>query len=260
MTLPSLENWASTRDALHQIAQVAGAVCATSSDPSPNDLHFSLELTAGGLSTARMRCGGVLSIDFAQFELAFLRNDKRVFTLDISGHSQTSLMRRLLSLFGDCDYAVQPSLKHITHDTPLACERTIAIEYQALLDAVYTALARFRARLSGHMTPLALWPHHFDLAFIWFPTPQTDEQTAPQIAFGFAPYSPGLERPYFYAYAWSKPTGYVQAPVEAPAQSISAAYTGLYAAYDDLRERDDFCRTVESMLLAYQRSATPLLV
>ena len=251
MALPALTQWNETRDALHQIALVVGAVRVACTDPLPNDLHFSLDVTDGGYSTTKMRCGGVLHFDFDALRLTFVRGSCKVFSLDIAGHSQISLMRRLLAVFGDCGYGIQPSMKLITGDSEFMIDRAEAVAYKTTLNAVFTALARFRAKLTGCMTPLVLWPHHFDLAFIWFATDGTDEHSDPQIAYGFAPFSVGLERPYIYAYAWSKPTGYLNMTLEPPAQAITEGYTGLYAPYDALREVDPFDAAVEAMLMSY---------
>ena len=255
MALPSLMNWENTRDGLHQVAQVVGAVRVACSDPLPNDLHFSLDMTSSGFSSTTMRCGGVLEFNFDTLRLSFTRCDKTIFALEVQGNSQVSLTHKLLAAFADCGYSIAPSMKHITHEEELAIDPALARDSLSALDAMYTALARFRAKLAGFMTPLVLWPHHFDTAFIWFPTDQINEHSDPQIAFGFAPFSPGLERPYFYAYAWSEPTGYLELSLEAPARAISEGYTGLYAAYDNLRERDDFNSVVESILFQFQRLA-----
>ena len=45
MAMPALANWEATRDALHQIALIMGALRVACSDPFPNDLHFSLDVT-----------------------------------------------------------------------------------------------------------------------------------------------------------------------------------------------------------------------
>ena len=255
MALPSLENWETTRDGLHQIALIVGAIRVACSDPQPNDLHFSLELTDSGFSTSKMRCGGVLEFDLNTLQLRFSRCGDEVFRLGAQGHSQVSLARALLAIFKDSGYAISPSMKLITEDGALAIHESLARDYMMTLDRVFTALARFRARLGGFMTPLVLWPHHFDMGFIWFAGNGTDEHADPQIAFGFAPFSDGLDRPYVYAYAWSNPTGYVQAPVDAPAMAITESYTGLYAAYDDLRVASNFDSMLEALLLGYQRTA-----
>lgn len=255
MAMPALNNWEATRDALHQIALIMGAARVACSDPLPNDLHFSLDVTAGGISTTEMRCGGVLQFNVRDLQLAFTRGGRWVFALDVAGHSQISLMSRLLDQLDAGGCGLQPSMKHIIHETTFAIDRAQAQAYAATLSAVYTALARFRAKLSGCMTPLVLWPHHFDLAFIWFVTERMDEQSDPQIAYGFAPFSPGLERPYFYAYAWSQPTGYLHLPLAAPAQALSEPYAGLYAPYDTLRQAREFDTAVETMLMSYHLNA-----
>ena len=259
MALPALENWEKTRVGLHQIAQTLGAIRVACSDPQPNDLHFSLSLSGEGVSTNRMRCGGELRFDFDELRLTFIRGSCRVFTLDVKGHSQVSLMASLLAIFGECGYSIGPSMKRITGEAPVEIERTQAGRYWRALSAVFDALAGFRAGLGGFSTPLVLWPHHFDLGFIWFPTAEADERVAPQIAYGFAPASPGLDEPYIYAYAWSQTQGYLDLPAQAPARATSDGYTGLYIAYDDLRAVDAFDERVAGLLTRYHALAAAQL-
>ena len=57
-----------------------------------------------------------------------------------------------------------------------------------------------------------LWPHHFDIAFIRFVGEGTDEHKDPQLAFGFAPQSDGIDMPYLYWYGWPMPDGLADAP------------------------------------------------
>jgi hypothetical protein len=236
-----------------------GAFRVACIDPQPNDLHFSLELTKSGFSTSTMRCGGVLEFDLSALQLKFSRCGGTVFTQSAQGHSQDSLARALIAIFQDSGYSISPSMKRITQGGILEFDPALAQDYLLVLDRLYTALARFRARLGGFMTPLVLWPHHFDMGFIWFPGGGFDEHADPQISYGFAPFSDGLERPYIYAYAWSKATGYIQVEVDAPAQAITEGYTGLYVAYDDLREASDFDAALESILLEFQRVASAQL-
>ena len=259
MKLPALTAWEGTRDALHQVSLAAGAVRVACSDPLPNDLHFSLEATAGGLSTSELRCGGALHVDFEALQLTYRRGDKAVFSLGFPGHSQKSLTRQLLAALADFGCEVQPSMKHITSDSRFDIDRELASAYWKTLRAMHAALERFRATLGGGATPLVLWPHHFDLAFIWFATESRDEGSDPQIAYGFAPNSPSLARPYVYAYAWSQPTGYLNLPLGFPARAITAEYTGLYSDYDKLRELEPFETAVEAMLTNYHQLAAPKL-
>ena len=259
MSLPALDNWESTRDALHQVALVLGAVRVGSTDPLPNDLHFSVDVTARGLTTSALKIGGELQFNFADMTLAYSRDGAQVFSLDIAGHTQKSLLQAVTAGLAARGLTIEPALKHITHDTRFQFDPALAADYLRVIGGVYTALARFRARLSGYMSSLVVWPHHFDMAFLFFPGDGTDEHSDPQLAFGFAPFSDGLERPYIYAYGWSAAAGYVDIPVEAPAKAITEGYTGLYAAYDDLRSLPDFSAAIENLLLSHTRAAVRAL-
>ncbi len=256
MKLPGLENWDTTRDGLHQVANIVGAIRVACIDPQPNDLHFSLLLSKSGFSTSTMRGGGDLEFDLSALQLKYSRGGATVFTLSAQGHSQVSLARALIGLFQDHGYSISPSMKRISMGGALEFDAALARDYLVALDRLYTALARFRAKLGGAMTPIALWPHHFDMGFIYFPEGGSDEHSDPHISYGFAPFSAGLERPYIYAYAWSRATGYIQVEAAAPAQAITEGYTGLYLAYDDLRAAEDLDGVLESRLLEFQRAAT----
>ena len=119
MALPSLTDWRKTGDALHQAALVVGALRVACAEPLPNDRHFSLDLTADGLSTGALPCGGALLMDFRTLQLRFARGGNTLFALNIADQSQVSLMRRLLRLLSDLGYDVEPSMKHILYDIRL---------------------------------------------------------------------------------------------------------------------------------------------
>lgn len=256
MTLPALDNWESTRDALHQITLVIGAIRVASSDDLPNDLQYSVEVIKGGVSTTELNIGGELVFDFASLEVVYIRESARAFVIDVTQHNQTSLMQVILDEFSKLNLSLSPSMKHITHGDSFVVDKGLAKDYATVTNKVFTALARFRAKLSGVMSPIVIWPHHFDMAFMWFATTNMDEHKDPHLAIGFAPFSDGIDRPYFYGYAWSEETGYVQVELDPPAQAITEGYTGLYADYDTLRKEENFYQAVEDMLLAYHQKAS----
>jgi len=260
MTLPSLSNWETTRDALHQVSLIVGAIRVASAEPLANDLQYSVAVTNGGISTSELLIGGEVKFDFASFSLTYQRPKGNGFTIDATNHNQKSLMQAILDEFTKLDIKLDPSMKHILHDNPFNIDKSLAQDYATAVDKIYTALARFRAKLSGGMSPIVIWPHHFDIAFMWFATESMDEHKAPHLAIGFAPFSDGIDRPYFYGYGWSQETGYVQVEVDPPAQAITESYTGLYAEYDTLRTDNNFNQVIEDMLLAYQQKASSVLL
>lgn len=259
MALPALKNWQSTCAALHQVALVLGAIRVASSDALPNDLQFSVAVTDSGISTSELKVGGELTFDYNEFTLAYKREDEVGFSINAAPYSQTDLMQAVLDEFSKLNIKLNPSMKHITHDSPFQVDLSLAQDYAIVTDAFYTALARFRAQLSGCMSPIVVWPHHFDMAFMWFATKNTNEHQDPHIAIGFAPFSDGIERPYLYGYGWSKDTGYINVELDPPAQAITEGYTGLYAEYDTLRTLEDFNTIIRDMLLSYQQKVSAVL-
>jgi hypothetical protein len=133
---------------------------------------------------------------------------------------------------------VKLDLKAMTRSEPLTLDRDTAAGYAQAQDTVFTGLARFRARLEGHMTPIVLWPHHFDLSTLWMLDPEMDDHK-PHLNFGFAPFTPGqFDQPYLYAYAYPYPDGFVPPAVPAPLRWQRDGWTGLVVTYDDLAETD----------------------
>lgn len=249
--LPSLENWDSTRDGLHQVALALSAIRVCCVEPQPNSLQYSLGMTPAGLTTSRLNVGGELRFDVAALQLRYSRDDGKEFEIDVQGTDQKSLIDDVVGGFASLGIEISPPRTHIRQKRRFEIERSLAADYLTLLDAAYTALSRFRARLGGCLSPLVLWAHHFDLGFLWFPGASMDEHKDPQLAFGFAPCSPGLDRPYFYAYGWSPKAGYLELPVSTPARAETGSYTGLYAGYDDLDRGARFASQVERILLDY---------
>ena len=95
MPLPTLTGWSSTRDALHRAARVLGALRVASVDAQPNELHRSLSLIPGGVSTGRLGAGATLSLDFATAEVRCTEKHRSRFAVPLIGQSQTSLLDTL---------------------------------------------------------------------------------------------------------------------------------------------------------------------
>lgn len=255
MALPTLSDWKSTRDALHQASQVVGAIRVAIVEPLPNALQYSVKIIPNGISSGVLPDGGELKLDFASFNLSYEKDGKTLFHFDASGFNQVTLMTAVLEQFKQQSISVEPSWSKIVVTSPFQVDKAIGADYAQVLNTVFEAMAKFRAHLGGSMTPLVLWPHHFDLSFMWFVTSNTDEHTAPHLNFGFAPFSDDIERPYFYAYGWGDKTGYVDVALDPPAQASGRRWAGLYAAYDDMRTDESFTQTVEKMLMQFHRRA-----
>ena len=106
-------------------------------------------------------------------------------------------------------------------------------QYMDALYRIFTAVARFRARLTGPMTPIVVWPEHFDLSFLWFATDKATDEF-PHMNFGFAPFDAETERPYLYAYAYPMPDAFERLPLPARARWHTSGWRGALVPYDAL--------------------------
>lgn len=292
MTMPFLEtqsNWRETLTSLHRAARILATMHRLTRDPLPNYLELALHVTPTGLATARLPRGGQAALDFTQPALVYtpaarlsspqLRGDAQRFPL--RGHSQASLLADFFTALrgadladvlpagGDVSPAVldalavrgrrkAPALETLLDAAPLVIAPQAAADYAAVVYSLFTALARFRARLSGLMTPLVMWAEHFDLSTLWFPGAQADEWQ-PHLNFGFAPYSAGIEAPYLYAYAYPYPARFDPPRLPAGADWHTSGWTGVVLPYAVIAAQADGEGFVEASCAAIFDALVPLL-
>jgi hypothetical protein len=258
MTLPPLTDWEDTRRALHQAAQVVGAIRKTNAEPLPNYLHYALEVIPNGLTTGKLPDGGEMVLDIKQAAIVYTSTSGDVLTIPTNGKTQVSLMDAVLDAMERAGNPVQPDRAKIGGTDTLNADVKTASDYQGTLYSIYTAIARFKARLFGPMSRMVVWPHGFDLSFLWFAR-GFDEGSDPHLNFGFSPGSPGFPRPYIYAYAHPKPPGLLDVQLPAPARWNTEPWTGVVIDYDTLAADSDAESTLERLLLDIHASLSPLL-
>ncbi len=259
MAWPTLTEWEATRNALHKASQVVGALRAVTIPPLPNDLHVSLYVAPNGLSTGPLNIGGELTFDFTIGTLVYNVAGENVFRVPIAGHTQVSLTDALLEALVAVGQVAMPRRQKIADTAPLLFDLGLASDYAQVMNHIYNAMARFRGRLWGMMTPIVLWPHHFDLSFLWFATPKADEHQDPHINFGFAPMSEGFPRPYLYIYAWPMAEGMADVQPLAPSRWYRGSWAGVTLDYADLLEADQPEALIEAVLWHFYQQVAPLL-
>lgn len=243
MRLPTLANWRTTGESLHRATQIVGTMRAKSIKPLPNYLHLSTTIRPEGLSSGPLPFGE-LRVDFGKAEMVFLPNSGRAVSIALAGYSQASLTEQVLHLLGEQGHGMRLEAEEASHvatlrdTTPFEVDTRIGADYAQVLYRIFTATARFRARIFASMTPVVVWPEHFDLSFLLFATDKDDE-AHPHMNFGFAPYSEGLERPYLYSYAYPLPEGYSPPSLPSPASWHTMGWTGVVVPYDDFAQMDD---------------------
>jgi hypothetical protein len=250
MSLPELLNWELTRDHLHRATKLLNAVRLRYLQPMPNHLHHSLVITPNGLSTGVFSTGG----GAVTSEVALDFKTATVSEIALNGHNLKTLSSAVMAKTG-----LDAPMTNLSDETPFDVNVSLAADYAKTLYSVFTAVARFRARLRGTMSPVVVWSHHFDVSFLWFATNEAEE-SAPHMNFGFSPGDAGIPRPYFYAYAYPSPESLTQIILPPPARWHSEGWTGARIDYDDVRQSDSFETDIEAIFMRIFETVSPLLL
>jgi hypothetical protein len=278
--LPNLDGAQPTLRSLHTVARLLGAVRLLVYERQPNFLELGLRVGGNSLSTDRLPGGSEVFIALRSLKLMCHANGTTF--LDLEGRTQAQLLESVLGAIyfreleqiephvegesytdaafravGRFTNRIKPKRHELTEQTPLSFDPQAAADYAKALYAIFTGVARFRARLNGSMTPVVVWPEHFDLSFLWF-WDQPDEQH-PHLNFGFAPYSYGINYPYLYAYAYPYPAGYDTPKLPEGARWNTEGWTGMVLPYAEIARHENAEAFVEDACELAFRSLRALL-
>jgi hypothetical protein len=282
MTLARLENWKKTAHGLHRGVLLLGLIQRLTQPPQPAYLELGLEILPQGLSTGDLPNGGRVNLDFASTNLVYVAVDGSEVEIPLNDRAQAQVFTDLFGLLAEAELAAilpagnelferiaagvtargerykQPQREDFLDESILEIDRWTAGIYMQALQAIFTALARFRARLSGTMTKVVVWPEHFDLSTLLFVGNEIDDWQ-PHLSFGFAPFSEGLGRPYLYAYAYPYPEQYEPPVLPSGARWHTQGWTGVVLPYEEIAARDDTAGYVENSCLMIYEGLLPLV-
>jgi hypothetical protein len=258
MPLPALSNWDTTRTALHQAAQVVGAVRAAMAAPEPNWAHLGLRVLPEGLTTGVLPAIGELVLDFRTLTILYKPTNQHQVGFALAQHSQISLADAVENTLNAMGHSNALKRDKITGDTVFDVDADTAADYARVLFLLHEILQSFRESLPGEKSRLVVWPHGFDMSFLWFASELTSEQ-APHMAFGFSPYSAGLERPYLYTYPYPVPDGLTDLVLPDQTSWHKDGWTGTITPYDALIDEPDPVAAIEALLRHLFTQVSPLL-
>ncbi len=287
MPFPELHDWDESSRALHQAVMLVSPVHQALITPRRNFLHIPLEVRPWGVESQALPMGGRIGVDFRSRTMTLTRPGGGDRHFELVEHSQGSLFRALLEALKEDELAellrdlpedslveglvtrlhaegrasASLTLEAVTRDQPLVVDPRTGSDYADVLYGVFPGLARFRARLEGHWTPLILWPHHLDISTLWFhPSNPEMNDGGPHLNFGFAPFTPSqYAEPYFFVYAYPYPEPFDPPSVPAPAFWHEDGWRGVVVTYEELRRQADPVGFVEETALRVFRALAPLL-
>lgn len=208
LTPMPLESWRPTRDTLQGLSRILGEIRQADAPREPHWFHISLRLYARGLMTPPMIAGDrvfEVRINLTSHRIEVFTDDGGEAALKIPGRKTTALVDDLQTSMNRL--AIKSSVDWSRLDTSMPSEYDVdqvRIFWYNLL-TIHQMFTRFKGTVRGHTGPVQLWPHHFDLAFLWFSgrqvpgqDPADEEASQEQMNFGFSTGDNEITEPYFY--------------------------------------------------------------
>jgi hypothetical protein len=282
MALPKLDHWSETSFGLHRGALLLGALQRLTQPPQPAYLELALQVVRNGLAASSLPGGGQVILDFTGGSLAYAPPSGAEVSFPLHGSTQAQIFNGLFGVLAQGELSAllpdgprlvervsagiasrgsryrPPRPETLWDETSIKLDVGTSRTYLEVLQLVFTAIARFRARLTGVQTSLVVWPEHFDLSTLWFKGASIDESQA-HLNFGFAPFSDGLPDPYLYAYAYPYPQQYGPPALPARARWHTQGWTGVVLPYDAIAAQSDPAAFVEEACQVIYGGLLPLL-
>ena len=198
-SFPSLATveWQATRDTIQVYAQVLGKVRRVLTPAQRHWAHISLRAATTGLTTTPIPAGPItfdMLLDFTTHQLVITTSRGEQWRKPLNGQSAAIFYEDTLATLDSL--GIQPDIDRslFGDTTPGDYDPVHASRYWQALSQIDAVFKQFKGTLRGETSPVQLWPHHIDLAFLWFTgrlvpgiDPNDEESADEQMNFGFSP-------------------------------------------------------------------------
>lgn len=247
--LPLVE-WQETRDTLSDYARFVRRIRQYNTPHQKHFWHVSLRPTTTGLTTTPIRAADgtiyELEFDLTHHVLLIKTSKGDVREVPLYGQSPRAFKEETLAALAELGINPEYNEDEFNDETPGTYDRTAVSTFWDALIEIDTILKEFRYSFNEESSPVQLWPHHFDLAVVWFSgrkvpdqDPNDPEYANEQMNFGFSTGDSGIPEPYFYATAYPVPEGWTESELPDCAYWHTEGWTGAVMPYQRLVESDN---------------------
>ncbi len=249
-----VDEFSTTRDALHAYAGVLGAWASTCRGRRKHWWHASLRPSLNGVTTGVIDASSLdfeIELDLRESKLLACTASGEALSVELRGQPVNELAGQIQGFLQNAGVAEDLVNAAAAKLTTIEAEFVGYSSEQAnklarALGAVSAALVSFRASLREETSPIQLWPHHFDLAMLWLPgdkmpdqNPNDEEYADKQMNFGFTFGDAGIPEPYFYVTAYPSPEAFSALELPDGTQWQSEGFTGAVLTYRRLLQEAD---------------------
>ena len=243
-----LATWQPTRDTIQRYAQLLGEIRAASTPRSKHWWHINLRPGVAGLVTPPIPVRDSsdsfafqMQLDFVNHRLTINSSSGQESHIPLSGQSVADLSRESLAALLQMGIRVQLNMDQALDESPGEYDAVAAATFWQALGQIAGVFAEFKAELREETSPINLWPHHFDMALVWFSgkrvagvDPGDEDHADEQMSFGFSTGDAAIPDPYFYISAYPLPDGLRNSSLPQDATWNTQGWQGALMMYDVL--------------------------
>lgn len=244
----SISSWQPTRDTIHDYARLLGKIRGGLTPEQKHFWHVSLQVTAVGLTTTPLLVGdktAEFSLDFTNHCLNIQTSRGESIQIALHGQSPAALCTETDAAMIELSFTADYDRSLFTNDSDGVYDKTAVSNYWQALSHIDVIFKQFRHSFREESSPVQLWPHHFDLALLWFSgrlvsdqDPANPEIADEQMNFGFVPGDASIAEPYFYATTYPTPDKITEEPLPQDAYWHTEEWTGAILPYASLTQAE----------------------
>lgn len=225
----NMPDFSETKQYLQEIAKVIGKFQQAFLVPDKNYCHVGLEVRRNGFQSQEFSIDGKPCRIYVDLKNGIISSSIESWNMGwVSPFQlQTDLERWLHTI----DQGKEIVRVNDLHKTP-RINQTSALEILNLLSNAQKILGSLKLHVpSGSSSPLLLYPHHFDLAFSWYP------QESQQYTIGMSLGDEHIRQPYYYVTAYPETMAFASRAPQPPAIWHKQGFTGVVVRVADVEER-----------------------
>lgn len=234
------------RDYLQDAAKVLVEFQQLFIPPEPHYWHVGLEIVGNGLRTQKLIAEGQEQrcvLDFVNANMNLGTKSWQFADYDPNG-----LKRELQNWLAGKGRKKEIAPIQFSKSSG-SFEPTQAAEFSSAFSWARSIFIDLEPSLgTGSLSPVLLYPHHFDVAFSWFPDNKL------QYTMGLSTGDETIAEPYFYVTAYPEPNGFTASKLPTSAFWQSIGFSGAILKYNDAVSAED----PSSAVANYMRSALGL--
>lgn len=257
----TLENWHPSRDTLHRVLRIAGALRRYYMPAQKHWWHITLSVSARGLTTAPFPVGDQsveVTLDLLAHRLLIESSSGHHIAVPLQNQTEGGLCDRVETGFRVMGIELQPDLLSAFNSSEaMPYDAAAAGRYFQAIGWIDAVFRQFKGGLREETGPVHIFPHHMDLSMNWFSgrlapgvDPDDAENADEQLNFGFATGDESIADAYFYITAYPAPDGWTDLPLPTGAYWRIKGWTGAVLPYAALASSD--CPA--ELLLGFQQA------